>query len=46
MSTAPAPQDPRLEADHRRRVRRTAILLGALAIAMYLGFILSMGLRG
>jgi hypothetical protein len=27
------------EADRRRKVRRTAIVLGAIALAFYLGFI-------
>lgn len=34
------------EAEQRRRVRRSAILLGLLAAAFYLGFILATGLRG
>ena len=29
----------------RRRARRTALLLGALAFCIYLGFILATGLR-
>jgi hypothetical protein len=32
-------------AEQRRRARRGAFLLGALALAMYLGFILATGLR-
>ncbi len=43
---SPVIHDPESEAGQRRRARRTAILLGILAVAIYLGFILSVGLRG
>jgi hypothetical protein len=34
-----------LEAEQRRRARRTALLLGLFAICMYLAFIVATGLR-
>ena len=39
-----ADQPPTVE-EQRRRARRTAFLLGALALCVYLGFILATGLR-
>jgi hypothetical protein len=33
-------------ADRRRRVRRTAVVLGLVAIAFYLGFIVMAVMRG
>ncbi|MEP7242916.1 MAG: hypothetical protein ABI885_04445 [Gammaproteobacteria bacterium] len=38
MSESP-PATPVNDADRRRRVRRTAVLLGLLAAAFYFGFI-------
>ncbi|MDP2323354.1 MAG: hypothetical protein Q8N51_04905 [Gammaproteobacteria bacterium] len=45
--TEPAHNDPgqaELQ-EQRRRARRAAFLLGALALCLYLGFILATGLR-
>ncbi|MEZ5564139.1 MAG: hypothetical protein R3F24_00890 [Gammaproteobacteria bacterium] len=40
-----AEPDTSLLATQRRRARRTALLLGFLALCLYLGFIVSTGLR-
>jgi hypothetical protein len=42
---APAGLTPAEIEERRQRARRTAILLGALALCMYFGFILATGLR-
>jgi hypothetical protein len=41
----PALPDPVLLAAQRRQARRTALVLGIVAICVYLGFILATGLR-
>jgi uncharacterized membrane protein (DUF485 family) len=41
----PVPADAALLAEQRRRARRTAVLLGIVALCMYLGFILATSLR-
>ncbi len=40
---APSPAE---QAERRRRVKRTAVLLGLVAAAFYVGFIVMMYLRG
>jgi hypothetical protein len=41
----PAAPDPVLLAAQRRQARRTALLLGIVALCVYLGFMLATGLR-
>ncbi len=41
----PTLPDPVLLAAQRRQARRTALLLGFVALCVYLGFILATGLR-
>jgi len=41
----PAVPDPVLLAAQRRQARRTALLLGIVALCVYLGFMLATGLR-
>ena len=42
---APALPDPVLLAAQRRQARRTALVLGVVAVCVYVGFILGTGLR-
>lgn len=41
MPDTPAPIDERLQQARRRGVRRTALIVAAIAVAVYVGFILS-----
>jgi hypothetical protein len=41
----PALADAALLAEQRRQARRTALLLGLIALGVYLGFIIATGLR-
>jgi hypothetical protein len=41
----PALPDPVLLAAQRRQARRTALVLGVVAVCVYVGFILGTGLR-
>ena len=41
----PALPDPVLVAAQRRQARRTALVLGVVALCVYLGFIVATGLR-